>query len=196
MPRTHNKFGARINKLFAQGRWEAARKLLTSEHLQKPDDHWVLTQLGVTFYERGRYKEALKRFLKSRNLVPDCPLTLWNLAGALDALGQHSKAAKIYTSLLQSRATPAKDPCWESKAWANALKTDCVYRLGKCFQNLHKNQDAERCYRQYLELLLKGAKGSYSIEDVFRRIRSLHGNGTNGDLDNGFRRAFRSALAK
>jgi hypothetical protein len=106
--------------------------------------------------------------------VDDCPLTLWNLAGTLDALGKHTDAIKIYTWLLETDRSVAEDPCWESKEWTDALKTDCVYRLGICFQHVNKMKKAEHCYRQYLNLLLSGVEGSYSVEDVLRRIRDVH----------------------
>src|SRR5947208_676537 len=114
-----------IDDLFRRGQWEKARKLLRAEIAKELDNHWLWTQLGVTFYEERRYRDALQLFLKSREIVPDCPLTLWNLAGSLDALGKHSEAARLYTWLLRSQTTPDHDPCWESDEWADALKADC-----------------------------------------------------------------------
>jgi len=154
----------------------------------------VLTQLGVIFYEQRRYQEALELFLTSRRIVSDCPLTLWNLAGALDALGKSAQAVRIYTWLLDSKKSPEEDPCWESKEWTDALKTDCVYRLGLCFQHMGKKHKAEQCYRQYLDLLLVGIEGSYSAEDVMRKIRGLHDAGRNGGADRELRKAVHATL--
>jgi tetratricopeptide (TPR) repeat protein len=175
-----NKRNDRINELLEREKWNKARRLLEDERDRAPDDHWVLTQLGVTYYEKRRYKKALQLFLASRKIVPDCPLTLWNLAGALDALGKAAKAIEIYAGLLKSNTTAKEDPCWESKEWTDALKADCVYRLGVCFQHLGRLRKAEQCYRQYLNLLLAGIEGSYSIEAVTSKIRGAHGNGKNG----------------
>jgi tetratricopeptide (TPR) repeat protein len=166
-------FSDKINGLFAKEEWAKARPLLEAELLKRPDDHWVLTQLGVTFYEQRHYEESLKLFLKSKEIVPDCPLTLWNLAGAFDALGKHADAINLYTWIVECTKSPEGDPCWESKQWADALKTDSVYRLGVCFQNLGNSPAAEFCYRQHVELVLTGAEGLYSIEDTRRRIQSL-----------------------
>jgi tetratricopeptide (TPR) repeat protein len=179
-----DKLSHRVNDLFRKGEWAKARKLLEAEHKRNPDDHWVLSQLGVTFYEQKRYAEALALFLASRNIVPDCPLTLWNLAGALAALGEFSAGKDIYTWLLESDRSPADDPCWESTAWADALKADAVYRLGVCYQHLSERRKAEHCFRQYLDLLLVGIDGTYSAEDVTQRIRAFHGsaNGARGDV--------------
>ena len=108
-----------IETLLSRGAWENARKSIERELAKRPDDHWLLTQLGVTHYEEGRYAESLKPFLASLEIVSDCPLTLWNLAGALDAIGKPEVAVPIYTWLLKSKKTPADDSCWESEAWTN-----------------------------------------------------------------------------
>jgi tetratricopeptide (TPR) repeat protein len=168
-----NKSNTTLEDLLRQARWREARNILEREREQDPANHWVLTQLGVTFYEQRRYSEALQLFRASLKIVPDCPLTLWNVAGALDALGKFTTAVRIYTWLLQSPQSPERDPCWESTQWADALKTDCVYRLGVCFQHLGKKEKAGDCYREYLNLLSLGMAGSYSIDDVKRQVPEL-----------------------
>jgi tetratricopeptide (TPR) repeat protein len=188
-----DRLGDRINDLFARCEWKKARALLQAERERKPDSHWVLTQLGVTHYEERRYQHALGLFQASLQLVPDCPLTLWNLAGTLDALGKHNDAAEIYTCLLKSNKSAKEDPCWESKEWAASLKVDCVYRLGVCFQGLRKKPVAEQCFREYVELLLRGFDGSYPIEDAMRLIRNLE-NGKNAGADAELTRFVNSTL--
>ncbi len=171
------KLDVLIWDLFQRDKWKEARELLERERASDPDNHWLLTQLGVTFYEQRRYKEALPLFLASREIVSDCPLTLWNLAGTLDALGKHGQAIKTYTWLLESKKTSDDDPCWESNEWTESLKTDCVYRLALCFQKQSKKETADRWFRQYVDLLLSGIDGSYSIDDAMQHIRGLHRSG-------------------
>ncbi len=179
-----------IEQLLERGAWSAARKVLERELHGDPANHWLLTQLGVTYYEQRRYKRALDLFRESHAIVDDCPLTLWNLAGALDALGKHTQAIRIYRSLLTSNKSPADDPCWESETWANSLKANCVYRVGACFEHLGRPRKAALCYHQYLNVLLSGIEGLYSAEDVTRRIRNL-GLGRDGD---GAKRELRKAV--
>ena len=167
-------FSAKINELFEQDKWEDARALLERERKKDPNSHWVLTQLGVTFYEQRKYDEALRIFHASLEIKDDCPLTLWHLAGSLDALGKSAAAMRIYTWILESKTTPNDDPCWESKSWTDSLKTDSVYRLGVCFRHQGKKEEAERCFRQYVNLLLTGSEGTYTIEDVGAEIQKLH----------------------
>jgi tetratricopeptide (TPR) repeat protein len=182
-----------IEELLAREKWDDARKRLQKELAREPESHWLLTQLGVTYYEQGRYQEALRHFLASLEIVPDCPLTLWNLAGTLDALGKPEEAIAIYTWLIRSKATPAEDPCWESEVWTNALKTDCVYRLGVCFEHQGRKDSAEHCFRRYIDLLLAGMNGSYPIDEAARPVRSL-GNRPRSRSKREVRKAFDSAL--
>lgn len=166
-----------VETLLEGGEWDAARTLIDRELSARPDDHWLLTQRGVTFYEQGRYRESLRPFLSALAIVPDCPLTLWNLAGALDALGKPEEGLAIYTWLLKSDKSPADDECWESDEWTAGLKTDCVYRVGVCFRHMKRRESAENCFRQYVNLLLAGMTGTYTIDDAARQIRELAGNG-------------------
>jgi tetratricopeptide (TPR) repeat protein len=170
-----SQVNGKVNKLFRRKEWSKARTILLGEQKKDPTNHWVLTQLGVTFYEQRQYQKALQLFLESQEIVPDCPLTLWNLAGTLDALGKPAEAVRIYRWLLQSDKSPEDDSCWESKEWTDLLKADCIYRLGVCFQHLGKKRRAEACYREYLNLLSLGIDGSYSVSDVKSRLRDLHG---------------------
>lgn len=178
-------FSDKINQLFAANEWDEARELLDAKCAKGPESHWILTQLGVTYYEQRRYREALRLFLKSTAIVPDCPLTSWNLGGVYDALGKHDAAIDIYTGILKRAQTSDEDPCWESEAWATALKTDCVFALGTAYQHMGDQALAEHCYRQYIDLLLIGIEGSYPIEDARRRIQSLHAapNGKEADVE-------------
>jgi tetratricopeptide (TPR) repeat protein len=167
------RIGKQIDDLIQREQWDKARALIAKALVKEPDSHWLLTQLGETYYEQRDYKQALGLLLKSLDIVPDCPLTLWHLAGTLDALGYSSGALRLFTWLLRSKRTAADDPCWESTAWTDALKTDCVFRIGVCFQHLNRKDKATFYFRRYIDLLLAGAAGSYPIEDALRRIRQL-----------------------
>jgi tetratricopeptide (TPR) repeat protein len=179
-PKKKVDFSATIWSLFQRADYEKARSLLEKELLKEPENHWLITQLGVTYYERRQYDEALRHFRRSHKILSDCPLTLWNLAGTLDAVGRTAKAIAIYTSLLESKVTPDVDPCWESDEWSDRLKADCVYRMGSCFQNLRKRKAAEHCYRQYLDLLSIGVDGTYSSQEAVEKLRCLLVGGGNG----------------
>jgi tetratricopeptide (TPR) repeat protein len=109
-------------------------------------------------------------------------------------LGKHTAAIRIYTRLLKSNVSYRDDSCWESQEWTDRLKADCVYRLAACFEELGKKAKAEKCYREYLNLLLAGVDGIYPAHDVIERIRKLHGkrNGNGAVMER--RKAVRATL--
>jgi tetratricopeptide (TPR) repeat protein len=168
-----NKTSQEIDDLIDREEWGNARALIEKELAKAPNDHWLLTQLAETYYEQRRYKKALELLLKSRAIGSDCPLTLWHLAGTLDALEYHTGAIRIFSWLLKSKRSAEDDPCWESKEWTDALKTDCVYRIGVCYQHLGRKDKAKPYFQRYIAILSAGALGSYPIEDAMRRIREL-----------------------
>lgn len=119
-----------LDDLLEAGEWELARQRLERELGYDPLNHWLLTQIGVTYYECKQYRKSLTWFMKAYKIVPDCPLTLWNIAGALDALRKHALAVKIYSWLLDSKRTSDDDPCWESDEWTDSLKADASIGSG------------------------------------------------------------------
>jgi tetratricopeptide (TPR) repeat protein len=170
------KIGKRIDALIMAERWKEARALIEKALEKEPNSHWLWTQLGETYYEQRDYKKALDLLLRSRDILPDCPLTLWHLAGTLDALGYHGGAIHLYTWLLGSKKTPKDDPCWESVEWTNSLKADCVYRLGLCFQHTGQKELADYCLRRYIILQREGSgvKGSYPVKTAKKLLEVLH----------------------
>src|SRR5438067_6332455 len=105
----NKRIGQQIDDLIDAEQWEQARALIEKALTKEPRSHWLLTQLGETYYEQRQYKKALKLLLQSRQILPDCPLTLWHLANTLDALGYHLGAIHLYTWLLRTKKTPEDD---------------------------------------------------------------------------------------
>jgi len=193
----HQVLEKQIDDLFENHRWSAARKILETALLKDRSNHWILTQIGVTFYEQRKYQEALGWFERSQEILGSCPLTLWNLAGTYDSLGRHKDALQIYVRLLRSDGFSSGDPCWESEQWTSALKTDCAYRSGLCFEHLRKPKEALFCYWYYLKELSSGFKGMYSFIYVWKRIRRVHQRSKQPELiENRSQEAFDSTLAE
>src|SRR5207249_9428193 len=104
-----SKIGKQIDELIQTEQWEPARALIEKALKKEPQSHWLLTQLGETYYEQQQYKKALGLLLRSRDILPDCPLTLWQLANTLDAREHYSEAVSLYTWLLRSKKTAEDD---------------------------------------------------------------------------------------
>src|SRR5205085_52569 len=61
--------GKQINDLIEKESWAQARSLIEKALVSEPNSHWLLTQLGETFYEEMEYRKALHYLLKSRDIV-------------------------------------------------------------------------------------------------------------------------------
>ncbi|HEX5432393.1 MAG TPA: tetratricopeptide repeat protein, partial [Bryobacteraceae bacterium] len=77
-------------------RWRAARQVIRAELRSSPNGHWLLTRLGLTYYEEKRYKQSLRYTARALEEMPNCPLVLWDYAGDLEMLGQTKRALDIY----------------------------------------------------------------------------------------------------
>ncbi|MCI0379365.1 MAG: tetratricopeptide repeat protein, partial [Gemmataceae bacterium] len=135
--------GKLINAAFAREDWEKARDIIIGELKRAPKDHWLLTRLSTTYYEQKNYQQALQHVDEVAKIKPDCPLVLWDLAGTLDALGKHQEAIDTYMKIFDKPTQELVDgPCGEGFDWAHALLTDCVFRLGVCFERLGKKKES------------------------------------------------------
>ncbi|HVU87581.1 MAG TPA: tetratricopeptide repeat protein [Pirellulales bacterium] len=167
-----DELNRKVELLMDQGKWKAARTLLEDARTVSPESHWILTQLAVTFYEEHNYADALKLLLASLEFKDDCPLTLWNLAGTLDALGQYDEAQRLFVWILKSKKQAADDPCWESAKWTATLKADALFRLGDTAMHQGDKKGAARFYQNYLKLLQAGIEGTYSVAEVPEEVRA------------------------
>src|SRR5271163_3121791 len=90
-----------IEKAIRRDDWKGARRLIRTSLRQQPDSHWLITRLGLTYYEERDYKQAFKIGQRAYRLAPKCPLVLWDLAGTLDMLGRHREAIAIFRRLVR-----------------------------------------------------------------------------------------------
>jgi hypothetical protein len=165
----------RLEALFTKEDWRKARGLLEKELHKTPDSHWLLTRLGTTYYEERDYAKALEFARQAYRLAPNCPLVLWDLAGALDAAGDVEGALHLYRQLVRKGpAVIGTDECGEGIAWAVGLLIDCVYRLGLCCEQLDRISDALLFYHAFLDLRADWQESSISTAaDAERHIARL-----------------------
>ena len=86
--------------LAATADYEAAEKALHHVIAQHPDQAILQTDLGVIFFDSGRYNEALRLFNQALAMDHDCSYTKFYLARTLEETGSLDQAIRFYDELL------------------------------------------------------------------------------------------------
>jgi tetratricopeptide (TPR) repeat protein len=160
---------AAIEDLLARERWAEARARIFEALVNSPDDHWLWTHLGLTYYEEKKYPEALKCTAWAMRLAPRCPLVLWHYAGTLSMCNKGDLALAIWTLLLSMDLDEvAYGDHGEGMDWALRLLNDVHYRMGRYFQFLGEHRLAARSLEKYLHNRSHGVESTYS-EDQARK---------------------------
>jgi tetratricopeptide (TPR) repeat protein len=161
---------------FAIGRedWKQARKLIRMWLRRSPNSHWLLTRMGLTYYEQRQYRRALGYERRAMRIAPRCPLVMWDYAGTLDMLGRKKEALALFRRLLnRGEKALADGPCGEGRKWARALMADCLYRIGTILEEEHQRKRAVRAYTQHLARRKRGAQSIYPLREVVRKYKAL-----------------------
>jgi tetratricopeptide (TPR) repeat protein len=154
--------------------WKKARQLVRAELRKEPGSHWLITRLGLTFYEERAYRTSLAYSQKALKLAPGCPLVLWDYAGALQMLGKHRLALRVYRQLL-SRGVEriAYGDCGEGRRWARGLIADCHYRVATSYRKLKKRSAAIDSYQKHLKMRGPGCSSIYAVRTVRKELSEL-----------------------
>jgi tetratricopeptide (TPR) repeat protein len=163
-----------IEKLINAEEWRASRKKIRLALQNKPDDHWLLTRLSLTYYEERNYRRALSYNIKAMRQAPTCPLVLWDYAGTLSMLDRNKEAIAVFEKLVKRGIESiAYGKCGEGIAWARGLVADCLYRIGKCCEEMGQPKKARRYYQRHLEGRGPGCRSIYPISEVKKRIAAI-----------------------
>ncbi len=164
----------RIEALIDKDQYKEARQLLFRELKKQPHDHFYLSRLSLTFYEERKYSLALTYAKKAHELVPNCPLVLWEMAGALDMLGKEEEAIDTWKkNLRRGLKRVAFGRCGEGMADARSLFANSRYRIGKAYKDLGNVRMARIYYRNYLKDRGNGAKSIYNKQVATKEYRAL-----------------------
>jgi tetratricopeptide (TPR) repeat protein len=155
-------------------KWKKARQLIRAELKERPDSHWLLTRLGLTYYEERAYRTSLSYCRKALRLAPHCPLALWDYAGSLQMLGRHRIALRVYRQLLSRGVEQiARGECGEGRGWARGLMADCLYRQAYSFTELKEQKAAIDAYRKHLKMRGPGCRSIYAVRTVKKELSEL-----------------------
>ena len=154
--------------------WSKARRLIREQMGRKPNDHWLLTRLGLTYYEERRYRRALQYSLKALQIQPYCPLAIWDYAGTLDMLGRRKETLQLYRWLInRGEDTLAYGQCGEGIGSARSLIADCFFRIAQIYEETGQRKKAIAAYRAHLTRRTRGTRSIYPLRTIRKRIAVL-----------------------
>lgn len=165
-----------IEQAIAEEDWDSARALILAALFEKPDSHWLLTRLGLTYYEQRNYSKALEYSELALELAPECPLALWDYAGSLEMLGRTAEALSGFRKLVFRGIEPiAYGDCGEGLSWARGLVADCHYRMAHCYIRLGRRRRAVAEFRRHLTLRGPMCESIYPVATVRRELKQAQG---------------------
>ncbi len=164
----------KIEELIAAENWPTARLAIREQLRSSPQDHWLITRLGLTYYEERRYKLSLKYASRALDLMPSCPLALWDYAGSLEMLDKAKEALAVYRRLV-GRGIPAiaYGDCGEGLAWARGLIADCYYRMAHCYASQRRWKKSVRSLLTHISLRGPGCRSIYALAKVRDELRKM-----------------------
>ena len=167
-----------LSKLEAKEKWQEhivlAKSLLKDDPENHVRNHWFLTRISSSYYEARQYRMALKYAKKALDLYPNCPLALWDLAGALDTLKEPRKAIEIWKKLLRKGVEKiAFNQCGEGLRRAESLLSDCRYRIGLSYSDLGKKKLAIKYLKAHLAHRRAGLPSLYSRREIEKVLSDL-----------------------
>jgi tetratricopeptide (TPR) repeat protein len=163
-----------VESLIRAEKWGAARVLIRRRLKQEPRSHWLLTRLGLTYYEQRKYEEALACHEEAVFLSPTCPLVLWDYAGTLQMLGRHRETLDVHRRLSRRGIKRiAFGACGEGVAWAKGLVADCYYRMMDSLDAVGDKDGATTMLVKHLDLRGPGCRSIYPLGEVRRKGQAL-----------------------
>lgn len=163
-----------IEEAIERDNWQKARLLIRQWLRREPNDHWLLTRLGLTYYEQKQYRRALRYELKALQIEPYCPLVVWDYAGTLDMLGRKKEALSVYRWLPSwGEEKLAFGPCGEGIQAARSLIADCFYRIAVILEEQGQRKRAIAAFQEHLSRRTRGTRSIYPLSKVRRRYAKL-----------------------
>jgi tetratricopeptide (TPR) repeat protein len=156
-----------VEALIRDDRWDDAQREIRKQLKAGPGNHWLLTRLGLTYYEQRKYRSSLRFSEQALKIAPKCPLAIWDHAGTLQMLDRHAEAIRYYRRLLRRGPEGiANGPCGEGLGRARGLVADCHYRIAESLRALGKKRAAMRSFEAHLDMRGPGCYSIYPLRSL------------------------------
>lgn len=168
---------ARLAELLAKRRWPEARRILLAELKKKPDSHWHLTRLSWVAACQRRGGDALRYSKRALASEPNCPLVLWDYAGALHVVQRSREAHGIYRRLI--RRGVGHLGCHvcgaEGPLFARGLIADCHAQLARGALAAGRRTEALRGFRRALAVKRPAGRRVNPLPELRQLVKQVEG---------------------
>ena len=123
-----------------------------------PDSALVHYNLGLVYYTRQEFDQALPEFTQAAAIAPQDLDTLFNLALCQQRTGGKTTAITTYHRILA----------------ASPEHVDCLYNLAGCYRDCGNHQEARRCYLHVLELAPTYLAAANNLAYLYHRAGNFH----------------------
>lgn len=146
--------GREIEALLDDAQWARARWLIQATLVEAPEDHWLLAQLGLAYFEQGDAASALPVLERAVRLAPRCPLVLWYYGAVLDSLGKAATSMAVFRALVETGVDILSDgECGLGRERAKAVMARSYERLRRLHCAEGRDEQAQRCFDRLFDLL-------------------------------------------
>jgi beta-barrel assembly-enhancing protease len=154
--------------------FEKSEEMLRKTMAAYPDRMILTTDLGVLYFEAGRFEEARALFQKVREVNPACIYNSYQLARTLQQLGDLSSAGRMFEELLVELPHYSRLSFKLSRLrTAQEKPEEGFYYLGLYHWQEGEAEHAKRYLRQARSLLPAQHEIGKQAEDLLRMIERL-----------------------
>lgn len=169
------QFQTELNELISKGDWASAIRLVKRKLKLEPYSHWLYTRLSSLYYEKREYEIALKYAILAHEIKPNCPLVLWDYAGALYMVGAYKEAITRWKKIIsQGVDNIANGECGEGLQWARSIINDSHYKIANALINLNKYHKAKQHLVIYFDGRKKKSKSIFSLKQAQEKMEIIN----------------------
>jgi hypothetical protein len=178
---------ALVSRLIRDDEYQEAIRVIRKFLRKHPKSHWLMACLSCCYYEQYRYDLAVRWAWRAVDITPECPLSMWYYATALDMWGRRQakeeKSIKwaldvaliVFRQMLKFglRYMATVDPCGEGYSKAGSILNDARYRMALIHWHRKEYKDAVKWAKLHLRKRVAGQKSIYTKKQVEKDLKAM-----------------------